>query len=229
MKLMDISSLNALSNALNGVDIGESILYGRVEAYSCKMTGNDRKLQVALEQNFQEQLAASPSADRLSMSPFGPLTDRLSRQTLIYLITTLNCAFPYYDFSEAAPEQFHKEVSANVAVHQVSSLLSKASMFTDDMRSRMWNTIDSEIQMSDCDVYSFNPDSDSDPFNEEGNSVWSFNYFFYNRRLKRILLVTCRAEHKMPEENLLVETSMGGDLSSRDYETWVYDEMDVDQ
>ena len=37
MKLMDISSLNALSNALNGVDIGESILYGRVEAYSCTL------------------------------------------------------------------------------------------------------------------------------------------------------------------------------------------------
>jgi hypothetical protein len=92
----------------------------------------------------------------------------------------------------------------------------------------MWNAIDAEIQMGDCDVYSFNPDSDSDPFNEDGNSVWSFNYFFYNRRLKRILLVTCRAEHKMPEENLLVETSMGGDVH-RDYETWVYDEMDMEQ
>lgn len=35
MKIMDISALNALSNALNGIDIGESILFGRVEAYSC--------------------------------------------------------------------------------------------------------------------------------------------------------------------------------------------------
>lgn len=148
---MDISALNALSNALNGVDIGENILYGRVEAYSCtclfkpadqpakcvceglgtarafqlpagdsgwlyfadpwpnndvsasgKMTGNDRKLQVALEQSIQDQLG-SPNHDRLSVSPFGPLTDRLSRQTLIYLITTLNCAFPYYDFRYAFP------------------------------------------------------------------------------------------------------------------------------
>lgn len=66
------------------------------------MAGNDRKLQMALEQSFQEQLG-SPNSDRLSISPFGPLTDRLSRQTLIYLITTLNCAFPYYDFSYVAP------------------------------------------------------------------------------------------------------------------------------
>lgn len=68
---------------------------------SGKMTGTDRKLQVALEQSLQDQLG-SPNSERLSVSPFGPLTDRLSRQTLIYLITTLNCAFPYYDFRYAA-------------------------------------------------------------------------------------------------------------------------------
>jgi len=44
MKLMDISSLNALSNALNGIDIGESILYGRVEAYSCTVPLMDIKV-----------------------------------------------------------------------------------------------------------------------------------------------------------------------------------------
>lgn len=130
---------------------------------------------------------------------------------------------------DAAPEQFQKEVSPSVAVHQVSSILSKAPVFTDDMRSRMWNAIDTEIQMSDCDVYSFNADSDSDPFNEDGNNVWSFNYFFYNRRLKRILLVTCRAEHKAPEETVMVETSGETYGTSRDYETWVYDEMDMEQ
>lgn len=57
---------------------------------------------MALEQSLQDQLG-SPNSDRLSISPFGPLSDRLSRQTLIYLITTLNCAFPYYDFSYVAP------------------------------------------------------------------------------------------------------------------------------
>jgi len=228
MKLMDISALNALTNALNGVDIGESILYGRVEAYSCKMTGNDRKLQVSLEQQIQDQLG-SPKSERLSVSPFGPLTDRLSRQTLIYLITTLNCAFPYYDFTDSAPEQFQKEISASVVQHMTNSLLSRAPFFTDELRSRMWTAIDAEIQLQDCDVYSFNSDSDSDPFNEDGNNVWSFNYFFYNRRIKRILLVTCRAEHKVPEENLTIESAGDPFGITKDYETWIYDEMEVEQ
>lgn len=41
-------------------------------------------------------------------------------------------------------------------------------------------------------LYSYNPDLDSDPYGEEG-SLWSFNYFFYNKKMKRILFFTCRA------------------------------------
>ena len=41
-------------------------------------------------------------------------------------------------------------------------------------------------------VRSYNPDLDCDPFGEEG-SLWSFNYFFYNKKLKRIVFFTCRS------------------------------------
>lgn len=41
-------------------------------------------------------------------------------------------------------------------------------------------------------LFSYNPDLDSDPFGEEG-SLWSFNYFFYNKKLKRIVFLTCRS------------------------------------
>ena len=39
---------------------------------------------------------------------------------------------------------------------------------------------------------SYNPDLASDPFGEDG-CLWSFNYFFYNRKKKRVVLFTCRA------------------------------------
>ena len=43
-----------------------------------------------------------------------------------------------------------------------------------------------------CCGCSYNPDLDSDPYGEEG-SLWSFNYFFYNKKMRRILFFTCRA------------------------------------
>lgn len=46
----------------------------------------------------------------------------------------------------------------------------------------------------DCDVYSYRKDgsSDVDPFSER-SAIWSFTYFFYNRRLKRIVFFSCRS------------------------------------
>ena len=41
-------------------------------------------------------------------------------------------------------------------------------------------------------LVSYNPDLNSDPYGEEG-TLWSFNYFFYNKKMKRILFLTCRA------------------------------------
>lgn len=52
--------------------------------------------------------------------------------------------------------------------------------------------MDEEICLAECDIYSYNPDLDSDPFGEDG-SLWSFNYFFYNKRLKRIVFFSCRS------------------------------------
>ncbi len=42
---------------------------------------------------------------------------------------------------------------------------------------------------------SYRPDGTSDPFSESG-IIWSFNFFFYNRKLRRILFLTCRADCK---------------------------------
>ena len=45
------------------------------------------------------------------------------------------------------------------------------------------------------DDFSYRPDGTSDPFSESG-IIWSFNFFFYNRKLRRILFLTCRADCK---------------------------------
>lgn len=48
--------------------------------------------------------------------------------------------------------------------------------------------------LADCDVYSYRKEgsADVDPFSER-SAIWSFTYFFYNRRLKRIVFFSCRS------------------------------------
>ena len=75
----------------------------------------------------------------------------------------------------------------------VDNLLSvAASSLYSKIHDKLWITLNQEINLVDCEIYSYNPDLTSDPFGEEG-SLWSFNYFFFNKKLKRVVLFTCRA------------------------------------
>ena len=48
-------------------------------------------------------------------------------------------------------------------------------------------------ELQNCDVYSYKTDGpEADPFNDQ-NSIWAFNYFFYNKKLKRIVYFSCRS------------------------------------
>jgi Maf1 regulator len=46
---------------------------------------------------------------------------------------------------------------------------------------------------------SYQSDLEDDPFREKG-SVWTFNYFFYNKKQKRILYFSCRGLTKSAVE-----------------------------
>lgn len=89
--------------------------------------------------------------------------------------------------------EFSKEPSIQWVMNSVHSNLSAiAGEQYSALRQPLWSAINDEINLSDCDIYSYNPDFNSDPYGEPG-CLWSFNYFFYNKKLKRIVFFTCRA------------------------------------
>mmetsp|Transcript_52750 Transcript_52750/g.120213 ORF Transcript_52750/g.120213 Transcript_52750/m.120213 type:complete len:136 (+) Transcript_52750:54-461(+) len=59
----------------------------------------------------------------------------------------------------------------------------------------LWQAIDEVARIHECEVYSYTPDMEDDPFSQFG-SLWSFNYFFFNRGLKRIMYFTCIAKSR---------------------------------
>jgi len=212
MKYLDIAGLAAINNRFEAIDVGDAIISGRIEAYSCKTVGSDKKLYKSLD----SELAKSPhsksphskspagslnssgsgSSFELSVSPFGPLSLPSSRKTMIYLIATLNATYLDYDFSDVSPEQFRKEPNRNMVVNSINTTLSSIiPNYNSELRDLIWHTVDMEADTPKCDIYSYIPDIASDPFTEEG-TTWSFNYFFYNRSLKRIIFFTCRATSK---------------------------------
>eukprot|EP00761_Pharyngomonas_kirbyi_P013761 gb/GECH01013790.1/.p1 GENE.gb/GECH01013790.1/~~gb/GECH01013790.1/.p1 ORF type:complete len:246 (+),score=60.28 gb/GECH01013790.1/:1-738(+) len=200
MKFLSCPSLTHYNSILDRRDIGDSILCGKIEAYSCKPTHDDKKLSKNLEQkllnelfhnaqNEEDLLSKSPTSP-IAESPFGPLSLSSSRKTLIHLIATLNASYTDYDFSTLKPEDFVKESNPGMIFNSISMSLN--NVLSNEDIGGLWKAIDEIIPLGDCDIYSYLPDPDTDPMSE-GNTIWSWNYFFYSRKHKKVIFFTCRA------------------------------------
>lgn len=129
MKLLENTNLEALSGAL-AQENGDCRVLARVESYSCKMAGDDKRLfkSFSNEADPNDLTTLSPPQTVLSVSPVSPFSHSMSsiddtesplnyvcsRKTLYYLVSTLNASFrPDYDFSNAKSDEFSKEPSVN--------------------------------------------------------------------------------------------------------------------
>ena len=165
--------------------------------------------------HFQRSISGSSHHSWDSSGP--QLCDTISQKTLFYLISTLNAAFcPDYDFSDARSHEFSREPSLKWVKDSVRDSVSPVlgEEFS-HVEAQLWGTVDEEIKLAECEIFSYNPDLDSDPYGEEG-SLWSFNYFFYNKKMKRILFFTCRAI----SNRTATEEKEGDDLA---------DQLDLDE
>ena len=107
MKFLQVPGLAALTNCMTVRTVGDFVIDGRIEAYSCKQVEEDRQLEKELESKirsrstsfaeFQYGGSAAPDAAPLlrstsstsSVGPFGDLQTPQARQVFAYLVETL--------------------------------------------------------------------------------------------------------------------------------------------
>ncbi|PVH83683.1 mitogen-activated protein kinase-like protein MAF1 [Cadophora sp. DSE1049] len=158
---------------------------------------------------------SGPSPLNLSRSsPFGPLSQVSSRRTFAYLIATLNASHPDYDFSHILrPADFRRERSLKAVINTIDSTLynlrPSSGMMTLQVPSQisyttasspsptsqawgpqMWSLVDKEMNLKECTVYCWAPPDE--PFDGEEASIWSLNYFFFNKEKKRVAYLYVR-------------------------------------
>lgn len=172
------------------MNLGERTVKGCLEPYSCKHTGTDKKLSLSLENEILDYLGKSSDTD--SSSPVDYLCCRSSRKTLIYLLLTLNHMYPDYDFSAVNAHQFFTEENWDSFKQIFDTYMFEASkewLETNEdspLLETLYKALDEVVKVTECEIYSYNPEADADPLHEKG-TLWSYHFFFYNRRLKRIV------------------------------------------
>ncbi|KAM6562965.1 hypothetical protein CsatB_022963 [Cannabis sativa] len=190
MKFLEYTPLERLNGFLHCLNFGERTIKGCLEAYSCKHTGTDKKLSFSLENEILDHLGKSSDTD--SSSPAEFLLSRSSRKTLVYLVLTLYHMYPDYDFSAMNAHQFFTEETWDGFKQIFDTYMFEASKeWTEtsegvSLLETLYKALDEVVKLAECEIYCYSPDSDGDPFLERG-AIWSFNFFFYNRKLKRVV------------------------------------------
>ena len=146
---------------------------------------------------------ATTTAPTVSLaSALGDFTEQGTRRLMTDLILTLNASFPDYDFGDIQPDDFQKS-SVTATVKRINERLSELPQ----VLTQLWTSVDSVIHLKDCDVYSYVPqpshqddsfllqlkqqDDNMEMEYDDSVVLWSFNYFFVNKHLKRVVLFTC--------------------------------------
>ncbi|TVY31211.1 Repressor of RNA polymerase III transcription [Lachnellula hyalina] len=166
-----------------------------------------------LSESVSPEPSGQPALNLSRSSPFGPLSQVSSRRTFAYLIATLNASHTDYDFSHILrPADFRKERSLKAVIGNIDSTLSNlrpsagmtlqvppqtsyattasAPATSQVWGPNMWSLIDQEMTLKECTVYCWAPPDD--PFDGEEGSIWSLNYFFFNKERKRIAYIYLR-------------------------------------
>ncbi|KAL5761116.1 hypothetical protein ACOSP7_019616 [Xanthoceras sorbifolium] len=224
MKFLEYTPLDRINDFLNHLNLGERTIKGCLEAYSCKHAGSDKRLSISLEHEILDYLGKSSDTD--SSSPAEFLLSRSSRKTLIYLVLALYHMYPDYDFSAVKAHQFFTEESWDSFKQIFDTYMFEASKEWSDvdgdssLLETLYKALDEVVKISECEIYSYIPDCDADPFLEKG-AIWSFNFFFYNRKQKRVVSARFSCLSNLVTDGFLLDN-----LSYED-DGEIFDDMDM--
>lgn len=192
-------------------------LYKNIQQSLQTQHDNLIKFGKSLSPPQRESIAETINFER--SSPFGSLNEKANRNTYAYLIATLNASHPDYDFSNVLrPDDFKREKELRRVMAHIDSTLQSVrpnSSYLDVTIPRMgsspaaassfgssglamspvwgpamWASIDKEMDLKDCSIFSYQP-VDA-PFDEEEGAIWALHYFFFNKTLKRVCYLYVR-------------------------------------
>ncbi|KAF2201590.1 hypothetical protein GQ43DRAFT_471639 [Delitschia confertaspora ATCC 74209] len=178
-------------------------LYKDIDNHLEKRHEELKQAHMSMPMDHQGSFARAMNLAR--QSPFGSLDVPANRKKFAYVIATLNATHPDYEFSHILkPEDFTREnqqllrENIDTTMYNLRPQFYQAGLPTGAMTPygspiwspKMWKLIDSEMELAECEYYSWEPETD--PFDGEDGAIWSYHYFVYNKEKKRMCYIYFR-------------------------------------
>lgn len=226
MKYLEHMGLESVSNLLSAAEFsGGLLLHGRVEIYSTKKTGDDKKhsklLESKLASNDQHPdhvfripsvLPPPQTSPEVTTGKSTPESEaKKTRKLLVDLIQTLNAAQLDHDFSELSPDSF-AVVPLQDAMNAINAFLAEMTVQRPLFMSQLWKEINHALseQLNQCEVYVLTDSTYLDDL--EDGILSSFHYFFCHKELRRMCYFTCHTTSKFREISNNYDSEMEDEL-----------------
>jgi hypothetical protein len=171
MRYLDHPALRELAVAITDADSADQSVDARLELYT-------------LDSHQSEPSGASPSESPRHLH-------KSAKQLIHHFICALSETFPDYKFDGLSQESFTHREDLNAVVNYINQTLGCTFERTyPRVVPDLWRTLRQVIQFNDCDLYELTHDVIDE------SKLWSFCYFWFDKRHHRILLLSCRSRSK---------------------------------
>ncbi|KAF2122607.1 clathrin adaptor complex small chain-domain-containing protein [Lophiotrema nucula] len=191
------------STIIGGVDIwttkaagDDKKLYKRIERILEERHRDVLAAVADMPAKSLEQFADEFNLDRNTV--FGSFKEPANRHKFAYMIATLNATHVDYDYANTCnPDEFRRETKEgfmqkiDTTMYYLRPQAYSAGLPSGAMTplgspiwsQQSWQRIDSEMNLNDCEYYSWVPSED--PYADDG-AIWSYHFLIYNKERKRV-------------------------------------------
>ena len=173
MRYVDHPALRELATAISEADSADQTIDARLELYALESHQSDA--------NFEE---TRDSQRHHSSKSVGQLTS--------HFVNALSETFPDYHFDGLNQTSFTKREDLNAVVNYINQTLGcSLERAYPKVVPDLWRSLRQLIHFSDCDLYELVQEVIDEA------KLWSFCYFWYDRKHQRILLFSCRSRSRV--------------------------------
>ncbi|ANQ06763.1 Repressor of RNA polymerase III transcription [Plasmodium coatneyi] len=123
------------------------------------------------------------------------------KNILTNVINILNYVFPDYEFKFLNKSNLKQIKNMNTVIDNINyNLFYVIENIYRGFNKRIWKILKELIDFKHCDVYTYLNDTDNDPYVDK-ESISSFNYFFFAKKNRRILFISCITKPKYKHQN----------------------------
>ncbi|CDU17307.1 hypothetical protein YYC_05456 [Plasmodium yoelii 17X] len=198
---LDIENLNDINLILEKLDAHDRFIEATIELFEADKYNNNNCEGCNCEgANFE-----GANYDRCAIKNKKQIQDIVNNKEKTYILSNiiniLNYVFPDYEFKYLNNSNYKSIKNLNSVIDNINyNLFYLVENIYRGFNKKVWKLLKELIDFKSCDIYTYLNNTDKDPYIDK-QSISSFNYFFFAKKTKRILFISCITKPKYKNQN----------------------------